>query len=149
DALQHDYRLIVVDARGHGGSDKPHDPTAYTNERHVADLLAILDNLTLPTAHFLGYSMGGNTGFAIAKYAPARFSSLLIGGAHPYQRTHEQLDARLQPLKHGPEGVKALWEDAVSPALHARLLANDGEALAASWRGRMGGPGQEEVLPTM
>jgi pimeloyl-ACP methyl ester carboxylesterase len=28
DALQHDYRLIVVDARGHGGSDKPHDPTA-------------------------------------------------------------------------------------------------------------------------
>ena len=43
----------------------------------------------------------------------------------------------------------ALWEDAVSPAVHARLLANDGEALAASWMGRMGGPGQEEVLPTM
>ena len=43
----------------------------------------------------------------------------------------------------------ALWKDAVSPALKARLLASDGEALAASWLGRMGGPGLEEVLPTM
>jgi pimeloyl-ACP methyl ester carboxylesterase len=29
DALKRDYRLILVDARGHGQSDKPHDPNAY------------------------------------------------------------------------------------------------------------------------
>jgi pimeloyl-ACP methyl ester carboxylesterase len=139
----------VVDARGHGVSDKPHDPTAYTHSLLVTDLIAVLDDLTIPTAHFLGYSMGGRIGFAIAKYAPERFSSLLIGGAHPYQRNQEQLDARLQLVTQGPESIVALWEEAVSPALKARLLANDGEALAASWIGRMGGPGLEEVLPTM
>lgn len=30
EALREDHRLILVDARGHGSSDKPHDPSAYT-----------------------------------------------------------------------------------------------------------------------
>jgi pimeloyl-ACP methyl ester carboxylesterase len=149
EALKNDYRLIVVDARGHGGSDKPHDPTAYTHEIHVADLVAVLDDLTIPTAHFLGYSMGGRIGFALATYASARFSSLIIGGANPYQRNREQFDARLQALQRGPDSIVALWDGVVSPALRARLLANDGEAMAASWLGRMRGPGLEDVLPTM
>ena len=148
DALKNDYRLIAVDARGHGGSDKPHDPTAYTYERHVADLVAVLDDLSIPTAHFLGYSMGGRIGFALATYAPERFSSLLIGGANPYQPNREQFDERLQALRRGPESIVALY-DVMSPALRARLLANDVEALAASWIGRMSGPGLEDVLPRM
>src|SRR5262249_17474553 len=85
EALQNAYRLILVDARGHGASDKPHDPTAYAHKHHVEDILAVLDDLTIPTAHFLGYSMGGRIGFALATYAPTHFTSLLIGGANPYQ----------------------------------------------------------------
>jgi pimeloyl-ACP methyl ester carboxylesterase len=149
EALKNDYRLILVDARGHGASDKPHDPQAYEHTLHVADLVTVLDDLNMPTAHFLGYSMGGRIGFALAKYASARFSSLLIGGANPYQRNREQFDTRLQALKRGPESIAALWDGAVSPALRARLLANDVEAMAASWIGRMENPGLEEVLPTM
>lgn len=149
EALKNDYRLILVDARGHGASDKPHDPTAYAHPLHVADLVAVLDDLTIPTAHFLGYSMGGRIGFALAKHAPERFASLIIGGAHPYQRNREQVDARLQALQRGPDSIVALWDGVISPALRARLLANDGEALAASWRGRMSGPGLEDVLSTM
>src|SRR5262245_12825985 len=30
EALRTDYELVLIDARGHGLSDKPHDPTAYT-----------------------------------------------------------------------------------------------------------------------
>ena len=145
DALKNDYRLIVVDARGHGGSDKPHDPAAYSHECHVADLVDVLDDLSIPTTHFLGYSMGGRIGFALATYASERFSSLLIGGANPYQRNREQFDERLQALRRGPESIVALWDGVVSPALQARLLANDGEALVASWMGRMRGPGLEDV----
>jgi len=29
DALKHHYQLILLDARGHGASDKPHDPAAF------------------------------------------------------------------------------------------------------------------------
>src|SRR5262245_31091352 len=148
EALKHNYRLILVDARGHSTSDKPHEPTAYEHKLLVADLIAVLDDLTVPTAHFFGYSMGGRIGFALAKYAPERFSSLIIGGAHPYQQTREQFDARLQILKKGQEGMVILTA-ADSPTRKARRLANDVEALIASWIGRMDGPGLEEVLPTM
>ena len=87
DALKPHYRLIRVDARGHGDSDKPHDPTAYTLYRHVNDVVAVLDVLNLRTAHFWGYSMGGWIGFGMAKYAPRRVDALMIGGAQPYERT--------------------------------------------------------------
>jgi pimeloyl-ACP methyl ester carboxylesterase len=149
DALQHDYRLISVDARGYGASDKPHDPNAYEHKLHVADILAVLDAPTIPKAHFLGYSMGGRIGFALAKYASQRFSSLMIGGANPYQRNRAQLEARLQLLKKGSEGIVAIWDSPVSPALQSRLLSNDVAARTASWLGRMDNPGLEDVLPTM
>jgi pimeloyl-ACP methyl ester carboxylesterase len=149
DALKHHYRLILVDARGHGASDKPHEPHAYEHKLHVADLIVVLDDLTMPKAHFLGYSMGGRIGFALATYAPERCSSLIIGGAHPYQPTSEHFDARLQTLKRGLEGMVATSTAAASPTRKARLLENDVEALMASWIGRMKGTSFEEVLPTM
>jgi pimeloyl-ACP methyl ester carboxylesterase len=37
-ALQSTYQLILIDARGHGASDKPHDPAAYEMQRQVADI---------------------------------------------------------------------------------------------------------------
>src|SRR5438093_10737912 len=85
DALRPDYRLLLLDARGHGESDKPHAAASYQMPRLVDDILAVLDDLGVETAHFLGYSMGGRVGFGIAKYAPARFRSLMIGGSHPYR----------------------------------------------------------------
>src|SRR3984893_13969291 len=43
EALRPDYRLILIDARGHGASDKPHDPDAYVLNRRVSDVVAVLD----------------------------------------------------------------------------------------------------------
>ena len=40
DALKPDYRLVLIDARGHGASDKPHDPDAYLLGERVADVVA-------------------------------------------------------------------------------------------------------------
>lgn len=37
-ALRDDYRLILIDARGHGQSDKPHDEASYAFDRVVADV---------------------------------------------------------------------------------------------------------------
>jgi pimeloyl-ACP methyl ester carboxylesterase len=46
---------------------------------------AVLDSVNLPKAHFLGYSMGGEIGFALAKYAPERIHFLLLGSGNPYE----------------------------------------------------------------
>lgn len=59
DALRPEYRLILIDPRGHGKSDKPHDPAAYEMSLRAGDVLAVLDNLGLQQAHYIGYSMGG------------------------------------------------------------------------------------------
>ncbi len=81
DALRDRYRLIGIDARGHGESDKPHEPEAYRMDLRVGDVTAVLDQLGIHRAHGLGYSDGGELCLGAAKYAPERFSSLLIGGA--------------------------------------------------------------------
>jgi pimeloyl-ACP methyl ester carboxylesterase len=52
DALRTDYQLILVDARGHGASDKPHDPAAYALPLRVGDVLSVLDTLKVDKAHY-------------------------------------------------------------------------------------------------
>ena len=65
--LKRQYRLILIDARGHGASDKPREPDAYDWQRSVADITAVLADLDIPGAHYFGYSMGGKIGFAMAR----------------------------------------------------------------------------------
>ena len=45
------------------------------------DVLAVLDSIDISQAVFWGYSAGGGIGFGLAKYAPERVQSLVIGGA--------------------------------------------------------------------
>jgi len=47
ESLKKEYRLILVDARGHGNSDKPHDSEAYTMKLMVSDVVAVLDSLNV------------------------------------------------------------------------------------------------------
>jgi pimeloyl-ACP methyl ester carboxylesterase len=61
DDLETDWRLITIDARGHGRSDKPTDPNAYHVSSMVADAIAVLDDLTIPSVVAFGWSMGGDT----------------------------------------------------------------------------------------
>ena len=49
----------MIDCRGHGLSDKPHAQEAYTMEMRVTDVLAVMDDLDIDSAHYWGYSMGG------------------------------------------------------------------------------------------
>jgi pimeloyl-ACP methyl ester carboxylesterase len=83
DALKNDYRLILFDARGHGKSDKPHDPAAYGNKM-VGDVIAVLDDLHISKTHYFGYSMGAGVGFKAAILHPDRFTSFILGGSSPY-----------------------------------------------------------------
>lgn len=55
------YRAITLDQRGHGQSEKPHDPAAYADEAMVRDAQALLDHLSLDRCLCAGYSMGART----------------------------------------------------------------------------------------
>jgi pimeloyl-ACP methyl ester carboxylesterase len=150
DALKPYYRLILVDARGHGESDKLYDPAAYTLPLHVGDVVAVLDALNLRSAHFWGYSMGGWIGFGMAKYAPHRVDAMLIGGQHPYAR---RLRAATSPDGSDPQAYFEAFfaridEDfaTLPPERRAETFANDCRALAAAEQDR---PSLEDVLPTM
>src|SRR5262245_6676669 len=121
--LERAYRLVLVDARGHGASDKPHDPEAYATECQVSDILAVLDALDMPVAHYWGFSMGGQIGFGLAGHAAARFDSLILGGADPYQGNRAERDQWLPVLRQGMEGfIERIWETGgpISPAFRAR-----------------------------
>jgi pimeloyl-ACP methyl ester carboxylesterase len=89
DALKGAHRLILVDARGHGASDKPHEPKAYRLEDFAGDVVAVLDALAIQKADFWGYSMGGWVGFGMTGFAPERIDRLVIGGQHPFARSRE------------------------------------------------------------
>lgn len=147
DALKQDYRLILIDARGHGASDKPHDPEAYKPERNAADVVSVLTDLDVSRAHFFGYSMGGYIAFAMAQYAPDRVNSLIIGGGNPNARVAP--DPTLQALRQGMEAFLALRDAPASPALKARLLANDVQALLANRIQRLAGPGFATIFSGM
>jgi pimeloyl-ACP methyl ester carboxylesterase len=81
DALKDEYQLVLLDARGHGESDKPHEPEAYGQKPMSGDVVAILDALGVERTHYWGYSMGGRVGWAMLRYHPDRLLSLIIGGS--------------------------------------------------------------------
>jgi pimeloyl-ACP methyl ester carboxylesterase len=75
------YRCITYAARGYPPSDVPDDGAAYSQERAVADAIAVLDGLGVDRAHVVGLSMGGFTALHLALRHPARIASTVVAGA--------------------------------------------------------------------
>jgi pimeloyl-ACP methyl ester carboxylesterase len=137
-----EFRLIYVDHRGLGQSDKPHDPEAYTMRLRAADAVAVLDELDIARAHFIGMSWGGRLGFGIGEHAPERVLSLVIGGQQPYAWPDSPLTRAVTEglLGTRTEGMEALvqafeqfWDVRFPDPMRARWLENDPEALEAAW----------------
>src|SRR6185437_13233748 len=72
------YRVIVYDARGHGLSEAPREPAAYSQEHMVNDLCGLMDHLGLDTGAVGGLSMGGNVALHLAFAHPERVSALIL-----------------------------------------------------------------------
>ena len=87
-ALEADYDLIMVDARGHGRSDAPE--SGYGPVEHAGDLHGVLAALGLHRPAVMGHSMGGATTYALAGLYPDVPGAILIEDAAPYaSRRHE------------------------------------------------------------
>lgn len=149
-----EFRHIYVDHRGHGHSDKPHDPKAYALPLRVADAMAVLDELDIERAHFVGTSWGGRLGFGIGEHVPERVLSLVIGGQQPYRWPDSPL------VRVVTEGLATAWrEGSNEPFVEAlegfwgirfpeerRTLDNDPAALYAAWQAALAeGPVSQDL----
>lgn len=76
ESLAPHFRILRYDTRGHGESCAPDEQ--YSFDRLADDVLAIMDELDIPTADFCGISMGGHTGLALAIDSGERFRSIAV-----------------------------------------------------------------------
>src|SRR5579864_1925268 len=74
------FRVFGLDCRGHGDSEKPHDPDAYSVDVMAADVARLLDHVDVSIAGFLGYSMGARIGLQLVLDSPQRLSRAVLGG---------------------------------------------------------------------
>ncbi len=135
--LSDTYRLILIDARGHGKSDKPHEPAAYGRRKQAADVVAVLDDLGIPTARFWGHSLGGDVALTLGCHHSERVCALVVTGYSPYAAEEEEaaeMAAWAEELRGGMPGFVAGYErrhGALPDDARARWLNNDSAALAA------------------
>lgn len=79
-ALARNFRVIALDYRGHGKSDKPHDPKAYGMEM-ARDVLRLMDHRKIARAHLVGYSLGGHIVAKLLTTSPERFLTATLGAS--------------------------------------------------------------------
>ena len=144
-ALSGEFRLIFADHRGQGGSDKPHDVSAYALKTRVGDAVAVLDALSVERTHFLGSSWGARLGYALGEHAAERLRSLVLCGNQPYSWDFESPTAKAVAAAltaAGQGGMRSFVETFESaldyrfpePARTWTLEQNDPAALTAAWR---------------
>ncbi len=92
-AFKDRYKVIVWDMRGHGESDYPTDPAAYSEALTAADMAAILDAAGEPSAIAGGLSLGGYMTLAFHLRHPARCRALMLFDTGPGFKKNEARDA--------------------------------------------------------
>jgi len=124
DALAARHWVVAIDCRGHGRSEKPHDPQKY-GPHMASDVIELMDHLKIDKAHVHGYSMGGMiTGQLLATH-PERFLTAAFGGSG-VPEVDPQWKAKVPVDKPGPDPQEA--------EASQKLRSNpdrDSEALAA------------------
>jgi pimeloyl-ACP methyl ester carboxylesterase len=148
DALAKDFRVVALDCRGHGKSDKPH-AAGYGIEM-IEDVARLMDHLGIAKAHIVGYSMGGAiTGKFITSH-PDRVISAVFGGSSPRlgwtaqsEKDSEELASSLEQgkgmrpliLRLLPPNEPRPTDEEIDQRSRASLGRNDAIALAFVQRG--------------
>jgi pimeloyl-ACP methyl ester carboxylesterase len=73
-------RVIALDNRGHGESEKLYDPAQYSIAAMAGDTLALMDHLDIARADIMGYSLGARIAAWLALKQRTRLRSAILGG---------------------------------------------------------------------
>ena len=102
EALSDRYRVIAWDMRGHGRSDSPDDPAAYSLERGVADMAAIMRDCGVDRAAIGGLSLGGLLSLTFHQVYPDRTAALMLFDTGPGQRKAAERDEKASVVTEPP-----------------------------------------------
>ena len=111
DSLKQKYQLVMIDKRGHGRSDKPHNPEDYRQEKFANDIKAVMDDLEIDKTHLWGFSFGAYVGMTLAKYHPKRFLTFIFGGGSPQKFSKELVDKFKGYFKGGSKGFISVFKE--------------------------------------
>ena len=136
-------RVIGLDNRGHGRSEKPHDPAGY-GQRMVDDVANLIEHLRLERVDYVGYSMGSQIGLRLLVARPALVRRAVLGGIGMNVTT---------PFRAGEAIARRLRGDEAEPSAAATMFynfavavpGNDLEALACCITSRNTPLGEEQL----
>ncbi len=96
-ALRPEYRVLAMDLRGRGGSDKP--PQGYSLDHHLRDINYLLDDLEIDRAVIMGHSLGAFIGLAFAAEFSNRVDRLVLvdGGGDLSKEQMEKVFIGIKP----------------------------------------------------
>lgn len=124
--LSDEFTVIVPDLRGHGRSDTP-STRDFSDAAFASDVVAVLNDAGIASAHVFGYSLGGWVAFELAANHTPRIRTAIIGGAHPYAEDLSAIRA------FSPQDLVSYWEALGAPLSEdskKRILAFTQQALA-------------------
>ena len=105
------YRCITYNARGYPPSSVPPDAASYSQDRAVADLLAVMDAAGVARAHVVGLSMGGFAALHLGLQRPERALSLCVAGvgygAEPQRQAVFREEAEISAAMMLSQGMEA------------------------------------------
>jgi pimeloyl-ACP methyl ester carboxylesterase len=104
-ALARERIVITWDMRGHGGSDAPEDPAAYTHEACLADMQALLDGAGAERAVLGGQSLGGFVSLRFALAHPDRVAGLVLVDTGPGFRDDAARERWNEDARRRPDGA--------------------------------------------
>jgi pimeloyl-ACP methyl ester carboxylesterase len=95
--LAPEYRVLAMDLRGRGRSEKPDE--GYNLETHLRDMNGLMDDLEIDRAVVMGHSLGAYIGLAFAAKYPERVDRLILidGGGDLSQEQIDQAFASIKP----------------------------------------------------
>ena len=111
EALSKHHKLVLWDMRGHGKSDYPADPNAYSEALTIGDIAALLDQIGTRRAIVGGLSLGGYMSLAFYRTHPERVAALLIIDTGPGFKKDE---ARTAWNKRAHETAERFERDGLS-----------------------------------
>jgi len=130
-ALEPSFTVLAFDAIGHGESTRSHDPADQTIERRADVVRELADSQSAEEFAFLGFSLGGRTGFELAASSPERITALAIGGMQmlPPSVERQKYERRIRVLRSGraksieqPVGERPGNDPATLAASHEALI---------------------------
>jgi len=155
--LSEKHTLILWDMRGHGNSDSPANPAAYSEALTTADMAALLDVVGAPTVVIGGLSLGGYMSLSFNVAYPQRVDALMLFDTGPGYRSdngragwNKIAAQRAKELEtKGLAALGASGEVAVSRHRSAQGLAHAARGMLAQTDGRVMASLTDIRVPTL